>query len=75
MTDPFGSQDDAATPLNPEEREGLLLSYVSTRGELNEAEQANILEAEQWATCPPRRRPSGDFARKSTIHVGRRKPR
>jgi fido (protein-threonine AMPylation protein) len=26
-----------------------LLSYVTLRGELNEAEQANILEAEEWA--------------------------
>ena len=36
-------------PLDADEREGLLLSHVSTRGELNEVEQANILEAEQWA--------------------------
>lgn len=42
-------QDDAATPLAPEERNGLLLSYVTLRRELNEAEQANIVEAEEWA--------------------------
>jgi Fic-DOC domain mobile mystery protein B len=49
MTDPLFEQDDAATPQSPEEREGLLPSYLTLRSELNEAEQANILEAEHWA--------------------------
>ena len=49
MNDPLGPQDDAATPLSPEEREGLKLSYVTLRGELNGAEQENILQAETWA--------------------------
>jgi Fic-DOC domain mobile mystery protein B len=49
MTDPLLEQDDAATPLSPEEREGLIPAYITLRGELNEAEQANILEAEEWA--------------------------
>lgn len=49
MTGPLDQQDDAATPLNEEEREGLIPSYITLRGELNEAEQANILEAEDWA--------------------------
>ena len=49
MTDPLMEQDDAATPLSPEEREGLIPAYITLRGELNEAEQANILEAEEWA--------------------------
>ena len=49
MADPPAEQDDAATPLNPEEREGLIPSYITLRGELNEAEQANILEAYGWA--------------------------
>jgi len=35
--------------LSEEEREGLIPSYIALRGELNEAEQANILEAEEWA--------------------------
>lgn len=42
-------QDDASTPLSPEELEGLIPSYITLRHELNEAEQANILEAEEWA--------------------------
>jgi Fic-DOC domain mobile mystery protein B len=54
MTDP--SQDNASTPLSDEERAGLLLSYITLRSELNEAEQANILEGETWA-----------FARKRNI--------
>ena len=49
MTGPLDQQDDAATPLSDEERDGLIPSYITLRGELNEAEQANILEAEDWA--------------------------
>jgi Fic-DOC domain mobile mystery protein B len=49
VTDPLAEQDDASTPLSPEEREGLIPSYITLRGELNEAEQENILEADAWA--------------------------
>ena len=49
MTDPLVEQDDASTPLTEEEREELIPSYITLRPELNEAEQANIMEAEQWA--------------------------
>lgn len=49
MTDPLFEQDDAATPLTEEEREQLIPSYITLRSELNEAEQANILEATEWA--------------------------
>jgi hypothetical protein len=49
MNDPLGPQDDAATPLSPEERAGLIPSYITLRSELNEAEQDNILHAETWA--------------------------
>ena len=38
-------QPDDATPLTPEEREGLVPSHVTLRSELNELEQQNILEA------------------------------
>lgn len=38
-----------ATPLNPNEIEGLIPSHISTQGELNEAEQNNILKAKRWA--------------------------
>jgi Fic-DOC domain mobile mystery protein B len=37
-----------ATPLTPEEREGLIPSHVTLRRELNELEQQNILDADAW---------------------------
>ncbi|GAB5489659.1 MAG: mobile mystery protein B [Parasphingorhabdus sp.] len=50
MSDPlFDAEDEAATPLDPDEREGLIPSYVTLRRELNEAEAMNIAEAERWA--------------------------
>ncbi len=49
MTASLGPQDDAGTELTEEERQGLIPSYITLRSELNEAEQANILEAEAWA--------------------------
>lgn len=45
MTGPHEEPDDA-TPLTPEEREGLIPSHVTLRSELNELEQQNIVEAE-----------------------------
>jgi Fic-DOC domain mobile mystery protein B len=38
-----------ATPLNPDEAEGLLHSHVATRGELDELEEANIQIGLEWA--------------------------
>ena len=37
-----------ATPLDPDETEGLIPIHISTQAELNEWEQSNILEAHQW---------------------------
>jgi Fic-DOC domain mobile mystery protein B len=36
---------DGSTPLDPNEIDGLIPSWISTRGDLNEAEQANIVKA------------------------------
>lgn len=47
MTDLFAQPDDA-TPLDAEEREGLLQTWITTRADLNEAEQANIDGAVAW---------------------------
>lgn len=47
--DPLLNQPGGAAPLEPEELEALIPSYITLRAELNEAEQANILEAEEWA--------------------------
>ncbi|MEE8296691.1 MAG: mobile mystery protein B [Hyphomicrobium sp.] len=54
MTGPLEEQNNASTPLTAEERDGLIPSYITLRGELNEAEQANILEAEGWALARKR---------------------
>jgi Fic-DOC domain mobile mystery protein B len=48
VTRPFEA-DDAATPLTPGEREGLVPSHVTLKSELNELEQKNILDATGWA--------------------------
>ncbi len=55
MTDPLVEEDDASTPLTDEEREQLIPSYISLRHELNEAEQANILDAQEWAFARQRK--------------------
>lgn len=47
MTAPHEEPADA-TPLTPEEREGLIPSHVTLRRELNELEQQNILLADTW---------------------------
>lgn len=50
MTDPlFDPEDDAATPLTPQERDQLIPTYITTRDQLNEAEQINIAQADVWA--------------------------
>lgn len=48
MTDLFEEPDDA-TPLEPEEREGLLQTWITHRSDLNEAEQENIVKGAAWA--------------------------
>ena len=50
MTDPlFAGDDDANTPLDAEELEQLIPTYITTRAELNEVEQIGIAEADRWA--------------------------
>lgn len=45
MTDPLLPAGDGHTALGPDEMDGLLPTYIATRGELNEAEQDNISKA------------------------------
>lgn len=45
--DPLLPPGDGHTPLGDDDRQGLKLSYITTRSELNEAEQENILRARQ----------------------------
>jgi len=44
-----------ATPLDPDEAQGLIPSYIATRDQLNEWEQQNIVEGERWAFGRKRR--------------------
>lgn len=41
--------NDEQTPLDEDEKEGLLIKSISTRGELDEFEQQNIEDAIQWS--------------------------
>jgi len=45
----FDEDDDANTPLTPQERDGLIPTYITLRSELNVAEQENITEADLLA--------------------------
>ena len=45
----MSDQPEAATPIDPDEAAGLIPPHVRTQVELNEWEQANILEGERWA--------------------------
>jgi len=47
--------EEGQTPLDGDEKEGLLISSITTRGELDEWEQRNIEEAVRW-TIERRRR-------------------
>jgi Fic-DOC domain mobile mystery protein B len=48
VTDPLRNNDEA-TPLAPEERNDLIPTHISSRRELNAAEQTGILSANEWA--------------------------
>ena len=60
-------EPEGATPLDPDEIEGLKFKHITTRGELDELEQANITQGLRWLS---RRRGgdvlSDDFVR--TLH-------
>jgi Fic-DOC domain mobile mystery protein B len=48
VSDLFGNAD-GATPLDPDERDGLIPTSIATRGELNEAEEISVAKAAAWA--------------------------
>ncbi|HAU67775.1 MAG TPA: mobile mystery protein B, partial [Gammaproteobacteria bacterium] len=39
---------DGATPLDPDELEGLKFKHITTRGQLNEVEQINVQNGLMW---------------------------
>ncbi|MEJ8571130.1 mobile mystery protein B [Microbaculum marinum] len=48
MSDVPDETPEGATPLDPDEAQGLRFGHVRTQGELNELEQANIQSGLQW---------------------------
>lgn len=46
----FDEHPDGATPLTPEDVDGLKPSWITTQGELNQAEAENILRGRLWAS-------------------------
>ena len=50
-----------ATPIDPDEAEGLIPEHVATRGELDELEEANIQEGLEWALRSSREVLSEEF--------------
>lgn len=48
MIDDIFDEPDDATPLSEEEKLGLIPSYISSRADLNQAEQQNIVQTELW---------------------------
>ena len=42
-------EPEGATPIDSDERQGLKHGYITTRGELDELEQANIEDGLMWA--------------------------
>lgn len=60
LDSPFVPEDDGNTPLDEEEKQGLIPSWVTFRHELNEVEQENIALATVWAFRQVRK-PSTDI--------------
>jgi fido (protein-threonine AMPylation protein) len=48
MTDLF-EEPEGATNISPEERDGLLQTWIANRAGLNKAEAQNILDGTAWA--------------------------
>jgi len=63
-----GDTPPGATPLTPEEEDGLIPSHLTLRRELNELEQANILEAETWLLSRRRSKIVADSAFLKQLH-------
>ena len=55
MASDLFDEPDAATPLEPEERRGLIPSDITFRRDLNQAEQANIERGQSWAMARRRK--------------------
>lgn len=56
--DDLFQEPDDATPLDPAQRDGLLQSWITTRSDLNEAEEENIVKGAAWARQRRREKPA-----------------
>lgn len=65
----FEEDDEANTPLEAEEREQLIPSYITLRRELNEAEQINIADAAKWLAARKRVVLHEKFLRNLHMHM------
>ena len=59
----IGEEPEGATPIDPDELDGLKYKHITTRGELDELEQVNVQEGLRWL----RRRRGGDVLDESFI--------
>ena len=64
VSDSIFEEPKGGTHLSEEDKVGLIPSYISTRAELNQAEQANITKAQIWAFAKKRDPLDVDFLRK-----------
>ncbi|MBI2993628.1 MAG: mobile mystery protein B [Gammaproteobacteria bacterium] len=49
MEEELTQQPEGATPLGPDDMQGLIPAHIRTRGELDEWENQNVLKARNWA--------------------------
>ncbi len=57
-----------ATPLDPDEAEDLIPAHITTQGQLNAWELANIVDGRRWA-LNPRRRSGGELLSEGFVRV------
>ena len=57
-----------ATPLEPDDIEGLIPGHIRTQAELNEWEEANILQAHAWLVRPRVRKTPFDYLFALRLH-------
>ena len=50
---PIFTEPEGATPLDPDEIEGLIYSHIETRDELNALENANVADCLVWLSSQP----------------------
>jgi Fic-DOC domain mobile mystery protein B len=69
VSDIFEQPDDAATPLTEAEKRDLKPAYISTRAELNAAEQENIALGQDWAMRRRRDILTESFVKSLHLHM------